>query len=469
MEDSLNVLILYADDSTHVSTITEYLRSFKQYSRHHIFYAVATGNIDCKMDINVFDALIIHYSIRINVENSNSSLSPAYCKAIKQFNGEKILFIQDEYEATNNAKAKMLELGITTVYTTVPTHSVHLIYPPTEFKNVEFITVLTGYTSEHMAENLSPTPLAQRSIWIGYRGRELPYWYGHLGREKFLIGKEMKKFCAERQIPADIEWCETKRIYGNQWYPFLASCRATLGTESGSNIFDFTGELRRTISVSLKKNSNVSYEEVFEKYLRNHEGMVTMNQISPKIFEAITLHTALILFEGSYSGVLDPDLHYIALKKDWSNIDEVFAKLADDHYLNKITTQSYHDIILSGKFSYHNFINEFDHHLSQKITQGSQHKIVPIMYAAIKSSSQSQTSSLTHRNKIGSLLTNDVLCSTDDIMLIQHKTNNFHFLTNYLDKLTSSQNSKILYRINHIIPGRPLSKIYQGIKKLLKV
>ena len=57
-----------------------------------------------------------------------------------------------------------------------------------------------------------------------------------------------------------------------------------------------------------------------------------MNQISPKIFEAIRLRTALILFDGSYSDVVKPDAHYIVLKKDYSNIDEVFERLEDIHF-----------------------------------------------------------------------------------------------------------------------------------------
>ena len=42
-----------------------------------------------------------------------------------------------------------------------------------------------------------------------------------------------------------------------------------------------------------------------------------MGQISPKMFEAISLGTVLVMFEGKYSNILKPDLHYISLKKDF--------------------------------------------------------------------------------------------------------------------------------------------------------
>ena len=81
-----------------------------------------------------------------------------------------------------------------------------------------------------------------------------------------------------------------------------------------------------------------------------------MNQVSPKIFEAIRLRTALILFEGSYSGVIAPHVHYMPLKKDYSNIDDIFGKLQDIAYLKQLTDRAYTDIISSGEYSYRRFV-----------------------------------------------------------------------------------------------------------------
>jgi hypothetical protein len=85
-----------------------------------------------------------------------------------------------------------------------------------------------------------------------------------------------------------------------------------------------------------------------------------MNQISPKIFEAISHKTALILFEGSYSGVITPHKHYIPLKKDFSNVDDIFKILQDDDKLDSITNTAFNDCIASGKYSYQALITQFD-------------------------------------------------------------------------------------------------------------
>jgi hypothetical protein len=51
-----------------------------------------------------------------------------------------------------------------------------------------------------------------------------------------------------------------------------------------------------------------------------------MNQVSPKLLESARLGTALILFRGSYAGVIEPDKHYIPLEKDFSNIEGALRK-----------------------------------------------------------------------------------------------------------------------------------------------
>jgi hypothetical protein len=133
-----------------------------------------------------------------------------------------------------------------------------------------------------------------------------------------------------------------------------------LGTESGANVFDHDGSIRAAIEHALKENPELSYEEAHSRFVAEHEGKVLMNQISPKMFEAIAHRTALILFEGNYSGVVQPDRHFIPLKKDFSNVDDVLEKVQDDQYISAMTARAYEDVIASGKYSYARFISDFD-------------------------------------------------------------------------------------------------------------
>lgn len=354
----LNVLVLYDDGSAHVATVKEHLESFSRYSRHNVFYLPASiqhpfPELDEEVDFSAYDILIVHYSIRVSTPHH---LPELLARPIEAFDGPKILFAQDEYDNVDTTHGWIERLKFDAVFTCVPEADVDAVYPRSKFPNVKFEQTLTGYAPENPMIDIYRNPMRERQLKIGYRGRRLPHHYGDLGQEKYWIGKEIRRIAGERGIPVDIEVENEGRIYGDAWYEFLGKARATLGTESGSNVFDHDGSLARLAN----EHAEMSYEAFREAYLQGREGPVHMNQISPKIFEAIRLRVALVLFEGSYSGVVKPDEHFIPLKKDLSNIDEVFAKLDDISFLEKMVDRAHRDVIESGRYSYANFINHVD-------------------------------------------------------------------------------------------------------------
>ena len=362
-----NVLLLYDDlYSMHVRAITEHIEAFQRYGGNQITLVPATGHIpgvddvEGVIDFNAFDALVIHYSVRVSVEEH---LSSGMAKAIAAYDGPKLLFVQDEYENTETARQWIERLDIDTVFTSVPLDQLEKVYARSRFQKTDFVATLTGYVPEDLSIDSYVVPLADRHTMIGYRGRRLPHHYGLLGQEKIRIGVEVRERAIKSGLTVDIEVDDAHRIYGKDWYRFLGSCRATLGTESGANVFDEDGELKRLAI----QHSSLSFDEFADRYLGPYEGKVRMNQISPKIFEAIRLRTALILFEGSYSGVVEPDVHYISLRKDFSNFDEVVEKISSLDYLHTLTERAYRDIIESGRWSYRAFAEDFSRHLSRRL------------------------------------------------------------------------------------------------------
>lgn len=369
----LRVAMLYDGvGSMHVNTIREHLECFKKYSAHEYTFIPATPSywqqspeeVETSVDFSVFDAVFVHYSIRVSI---TEHLEEGLVRSLERFNGLKALFIQDEYEGTEIARTWMDRIRFDLVYTCVPPEGLEDVYPSYRFPATEFLPTLTGYVPEDASIERFGKPLSDRKVLIAYRGRRLPAVYGDLGYEKYRIGVEMKVIAEMRGLPVDIEVDDSKRIYGTGWYEFLGSARATLGTESGANVFDFDGSLGKRIKALQAKNPEISFDEISAEVLAPHEGLVAMNQISPKVFEAIRLRTALILFDGSYSGVVQPDIHFISLKKDFSNIDEVFQKLQDDEYVKALTDRAYEDVVASGKYSYKCFVEGIDSDIEQRV------------------------------------------------------------------------------------------------------
>jgi hypothetical protein len=56
-----------------------------------------------------------------------------------------------------------------------------------------------------------------------------------------------------------------------------------------------------------------------------------------------------VLVEGRYSGVLEPERHYIPLRRDFSNLDEALERLGDVEAVEAMAERAYRDVYLSGR------------------------------------------------------------------------------------------------------------------------
>ena len=360
----LEVLMLMEPHYLYVNAIRDYLEAFDLFSRHHFTYAAARRRFHFDrihpepQDYDRFDVLCIHYSARLAFHEK--CFDPDVYEAVEKFPGYKVLFIQDEYDRTGITRQAIRDLGINLVCSCVPPRHLERVYPPEECPGAKFTSILTGYIPPSLERIASTRALADRPYHIVYRGRKMPYVYGDLGFEKIEIGRVVKEACRRRGLPHDIEWAEDRRIYSDAWNRFLQSGRATLGTESGSNVFDMDGSLRRRIEDAIAADPGMGYDEAKARFLVEENLGARMNQISPKFFEFIASRTALILYEGEYSGILEPEKHYLPLRKDHGNLDEILDATEDLPLLEKLTERAYNDIVAGGRFSFRAFAAQID-------------------------------------------------------------------------------------------------------------
>ena len=361
------LLVIYSIVSTVVATTMEYVRSFGSYSRNDVSYINGTHGARLGVELDDFDAVWLNYCCRL--------CFPGYVgadmrHAIKTYRGLKLVSVQDEYEQTENLRQAIEELEFDVVFSVVPESARNYVYPKERFPRTEFISVLTGYVPEQLEAKGGTTPLERRPITIGYRGRDIGARYGELGFWKAQIGRRMKAICLERNIPCDIEVSEASRIPGKSWYTFIESCRTMLGTESGSNVFDFDGSIQRRDEALKRAHgrlSPMSHQE-FASYVAEHESNVGMGQISPRVFEAAALRTPQILLTGRYSGLIEPDEHYLELKKDFSNLDDVLRQVEDIPALQAMAQRTYDRLIASGAYSYRRFVELVDSVIERKLS-----------------------------------------------------------------------------------------------------
>jgi len=350
------ILLLCDDRRGHANTVLDHIDAFRRFSRHQVrtFNPKAMSR-SLALDLDGFDVVVIHYSV---VLSDDHYVAPHFRDKLRRFRGLKMQFIQDDYRWVDRSTAASRDIGIRVLFTVVPEPAAGLVYDE-RLPNVRRVQTLTGYVPENLRER-PLKPIAERTIDVGYRARDLPYWLGRLSREKAWIGQRFLELAPRYGLRCDIAWQEHDRIYGEQWIDFVASCRATLGCESGASIADFDGSIEKSVRAYLREHPAAPYEEVHEALLAPYEGNVIMNVISPRVFEAASLGTGLVLFPGEYSGVVNPGVHYISLDKDFSNMSQVVDALRDDNYLSELTSRTREDLIMSGRWSYDSFVREFD-------------------------------------------------------------------------------------------------------------
>ena len=75
----------------------------------------------------------------------------------------------------------------------------------------------------------------------------------------------------------------------------------------------------------------------------------------------------MILYEGEYSGRLKPWQHYVPLKKDHSNMEEVVTLLRDDERAQAIVDRAWIEVARASENSYTAFSSLVDQILEDEV------------------------------------------------------------------------------------------------------
>jgi hypothetical protein len=352
-----SILLLCDESRSHAANVLQHIEALATLSEHDVYRFNPVDRPDaCRLlDLGEFDAVVIHYTISLV---SSRYLPPPLPERLSRFKGLKVQFIQDEYRAVDSVTTAMRDLRIDVLYTCVPEPAAGQIYD-SRVPGVTRVFTLPGYVPDELMGR-QVARAAERPVDVGYRGRDVPVWLGRLGREKTEIARAFLEHAAGQGLRCDISSREDDRIYGEDWNRFLALCRTTLGTESGASIVDFDGSLEALGKDYMARRPDATSHELERDLTGPYEGKVVINTASPRLFEAAALRTAMILFRGTYGGVVEPGRHYIPLEKDFSNVGEVVERVRDTAYLDELAECAYDDLVASGRYSLRAVVAELD-------------------------------------------------------------------------------------------------------------
>jgi len=242
-----------------------------------------------------------------------------------------VVFIGNEYDLLPDKIRFTRETGAEFVCTQLPIEAGRYLYGwATGAQVIEMPHALN-------AANFHPVPDRARDIDIGFAGDI--YWPFIGDRERTEIIEWFERHGEGRGLRCDIR---KNRLPRQEWNLFLNGCRAMIGAESGTYYLNERGRvLDEARRFNLSENRAATFDEIYDKFYRGLPRGVSGKCISSRHFEPIGTKTCQLLLEGNYNGILKPDEHYIAIKRDFTNIDDAIERFRDTGYRTRIADRAY--------------------------------------------------------------------------------------------------------------------------------
>ncbi len=348
---------LFTEDA---ATITDHIDSFGRYSAFPVASFNTGAGFPNKLKSTSFQAVVLHYTLFASGQQPYF-LDQGFRDWLRESKAYKIAFFQDEHELCTRRFEFIDAYGVNCVYTCFDPDQFDATYR--RYTKVDrLVSYMPAYVSSDLVaegERLS-RPDTERWIDVGYRTRPPFPNVGRGGAEKMEIGERFHEHALGTGLRLDIRTREQDRLYGERWYGFLAGCRGQLGTESGSSCVDLEDEVHEEYLRREEAGEDTSLEAMEHGALGRWDGVVELRTTSSRHFEAAAMRTCQVMYEGRYNGVLEADRHFLSLRKDFSNFDDVIARFKDPQARAEVVENAYTDLIASGEYGYERFIASFD-------------------------------------------------------------------------------------------------------------
>lgn len=338
-------------------TTVDFVMAFGRYApeQFEITYHNIARPPGRNVDGRKFDAAILTYDLLSLRQAPYWASVMAELQPLADLAEHVIALPQDDYTFNHVLDRSLERLGTRTIFSPIET-GLEVVYPVMS-RLADIRPALTGYVDEFTVESRNEfrRPMDDRPIHVGQRVRMLPEWFGAAGRAKGHFAEHFAHVVRPFDLNVDISTREADVFHGDDWYRFLASCRATIGQKGGASICDPDGSVMRTVTQYKERHPDASFDEVAQNCLTGLE-MVEMRAISPRLFDAAMLHTVQILIEDDYLGVFEPWVHYVPTDPEVSNIEEIATVLTDVGRLKAIARAADQALIGSGRFTYRAFV-----------------------------------------------------------------------------------------------------------------
>ena len=364
---AIRTLLLVLQYPNRASYYDDWADAFIQSSEYDCTVVNVLGLEAARLEamLGEFDLVVLLHSTNSDTLEYLSTVAPV----LADRNGAKVVvFSGNEYNSPYvsmaGKRALLQQAGCDIVATQLLPEAGELLYGKDPYRIIAMPHALNPCAFQ-------PGPAhVKRDKDFGVRGYRYPVYLGDDDRNRFIAF--VKERAAVHGLITDIT--EDVRLDREGWSAFLSSCRGTISTEAGSwyldsddvlvkRIYAYLSERRSGLVIRndnplrslarrlpspvksllwsiLKKGPvkyevlddfNVSFEEVEELFFRDAARSSAYGKaLSSRHFDAIGTRTCQIMLRGRFNDILEPDVHYLAVEPDYSNLDEVLRRFADE-------------------------------------------------------------------------------------------------------------------------------------------
>ena len=194
-----------------------------------------------------------------------------------------------------------------------------------------------------------------------------------------MIGERFKELAAGTALRLDIE---TSRRAGSTATRGIASgpLAGDARRRVGRLVHRSRGRVPRRVPAASRTNGREpTLEELQAGALGRWDGNIPYRTLGPRHLEAAAFRVCQVLYEGEYSGAMQPEVHYIPLPTT-SRTSTTSWPVRDPEQRRRVTSRAYEDLIASGRYSYAAFVAQVDQEL---LDAGLTPDVAPAERAAI--------------------------------------------------------------------------------------
>ena len=200
-----------------------------------------------------------------------------------------------------------------------------------QLESARWLYVESGATVLSLPAALNPElyrPLGRpRDVDIGFRGDSYDHAHALGDVERTSILQQVKALGPGLGLTVDIEY---GRVDRHIWTALLNRWQGIAGAESGTYYLERDDRTRQQVIEFLRQQPTADWAAVRSRFFEGRPIQHSGKAISSRHFEALGTETVQVLVEGRYNDILQPDLHYLAVRPDLANLEEVLRRFSDE-------------------------------------------------------------------------------------------------------------------------------------------